>query len=470
MQAVSLSLESGRIAGADAFVKSEGRTEILRSQVWRSRRGLRAGHVCDKGFQGTWEILPSPPGKWGWGVRSNKPRPAPETSTRVYGAKKVEGRWYPNARVYGKGRQVSECLIVPGKWGTRTLRDPMEGRRHREMESLEGKMIETLGSEPIATRLQRIAELARKSPEMVITTLAHHIDKEWFKKAYRRTRKSGAAGVDEQTAEEYGKELDKNLEDLLERFKPGRCRAPDVKLSYIPKADGKKRPIGIPTFEDKVLQRAVAMVLEAVYEQDFYDCSYGFRPGKSAYQVVQALWKALMRNNGGIVVEIDIQEFFDTLDRNHLEAFLDKRVRDGIIRRTIGKWMRAGVMEEGRVHRPEKGTPQGGVISPLLANIYLHEVLDRWFMEVVKPRMKGKAELFRYADDAVMLFTNENDAQRVMRVQAKRFDKYGLTLHPTKTRVVIFRKPGKDEDGGRRPGTFSFLGFTHYWGKTKRKG
>lgn len=370
-----------------------------------------------------------------------------------------------------KGGRKSEHPTVPEKRGNRPHWDPVEGRGCRIMESLEGQMPETLGSESISTRLQRIAKLARTSPEMVITTLAHHIDKEWLREAYRRTRKDGAVGVDEQTAEEYGNELEENLESLLERFKSGRYRAPAVKRVYVPKADGKrKRPIGIPSFEDKVLQRAVAMALEAVYEQDFLDCSYGFRPGKSPHHTLEALWKELMRGDGGCVIEIDIQEFFDTMDRNHLRAFLDKRVRDGVIRRTIGKWLKAGVLENGRLLRSEKGTPQGGVISPLLANIYLHEVLDRWFEEIVKPRMKGKAALFRYADDAVMVFTEENDALRVMEVLPKRLAKFGLTLHPEKTRLVHFRRPEEKRGGGGHPGTFSFLGFTHYWGKTKRKG
>jgi RNA-directed DNA polymerase len=341
------------------------------------------------------------------------------------------------------------------------------------MESSEGKVTETSDSEDTYTKLRRIAELARKAPQMVLTTLAHHIDLNWMHEAHRRTRKNGATGVDEQTAESYAENLEENLADLLERFKSGRYRAPPVRRVHIPKADGstKRRPIGIPTFGDKVLQRAVAMALEAVYEQDFLDCSYGFRPGRGAHDAVQALWEGLMKMGGGHVVDLDISSFFDTIDRGHLRSFLDQRVRDGVLRRAIDKWLKAGVLEEGELYRPDKGTPQGGVVSPLLANIYLHEVLDKWFETVVKPRMRGWAMLIRYADDAVMVFSSEQDAQRVMKVLPKRFGKYGLKLHPEKTRMVPFERPGprtQKQSGRERPGTFDLLGFTHYWGKSRK--
>lgn len=235
---------------------------------------------------------------------------------------------------------------------------------------------------------------------MVFTTLAHHIDLELLHEAYRKTRKDGAPGIDGQTATEYAADLEGNLRSLLDRFKSGTYRAPPVRRVYIPKADGKtQRPIGIPTFEDKVLQRAVTMVLEAVYEQDFLDCSYGFRPNRSAHQAIEALWRGLMDMGGGVVIEVDIKSYFDTIEHQHLRDFLDKRVRDGVLRRAIDKWLKAGVLEEGSVHRVEEGTPQGGVVSPLLANIYLHEVLDTWFAAVVVPRLRAKGFMIRYADD-----------------------------------------------------------------------
>src|SRR3954464_2849077 len=211
------------------------------------------------------------------------------------------------------------------------------------------------------------------------------------------------------------------------------------------------------------------MVLESVYEQDFLDCSYGFRPGRSAHQALDALWHRLMETGGGWGLEVDIRKFFDALDHRHPRAILRRRVRDGVLLRLTGKWLNAGVLEDGRVTHPESGSPQGGVISPLLANAYLHEVLDTWFEQTVKPRLKGRASLIRYADDAVLVFEREGDARRVLDVLPKRFGKYGLTLHPEKTRLVPFQglrpgvPPGPREE---RPGTFDFLGFTHYWGRT----
>jgi group II intron reverse transcriptase/maturase len=328
----------------------------------------------------------------------------------------------------------------------------------------------TPSPDPISTRRQRIAELAKQSPQAAFTTLAHHIDIDWLTEAYLRTRKDGAVGVDGQTAADYAVDLGENLRSLLDRAKSGRYQAPPVRRVHIPKGTGSEtRPIGIPTFEDKVLQRAVAMVLEAIYEQDFLDCSYGFRPGRSAHQALDALWYRLMEVGGGWILEIDIRKFFDALDHRHLHAILRRRVRDGVLLRLIGKWLKAGVLEDGCVTHPESGSPQGGVISPILANAYLHEVLDTWFEQTVKPRLKGRASLIRYADDAVLVFEVEGDARRVLDVLPKRFGKYGLTLHPEKTRLVPFqgRRPGappcsRDE----RSGTFDFLGFTHYWGRT----
>jgi group II intron reverse transcriptase/maturase len=332
-------------------------------------------------------------------------------------------------------------------------------------------MVETLSSSCISPGLQRIAELARRNPQWAFTTLAHHIDLELMKEAYRRTRKDGAAGVDGQTAEAYAADLEGNLRGLLERLHTGTYHAPPVRRVYIPKADGRRlRPIGIPTFEDKVLQRAVAMVLEAVYEVDFLDCSYGFRPGRSAHQALQAIWEGTMGMKGGWIVEVDIQSFFDELDHPKLRGFLDRRVRDGVIRRILHKWLKAGVLEGGVLRHPETGTPQGGVISPLLANIYLHEVVDVWFEREIKPRLAGRSLLVRYADDFVLVFEQERDARRVMEVLPKRFGKFGLRLHPDKTRLVRFSRPPRRPEGGGQaspgPEGFEFLGFTHYWGKS----
>jgi len=231
--------------------------------------------------------------------------------------------------------------------------------------------------DPVSTKQQRIAELAKQAPQMGFTSLNHHLDLIWLVEAYHRTRKDGAPGVDGQTADDYGLNLLENLTSLLSRAKSGTYRAPPVRRVRIPKGTGgETRPLGIPTLADKVLQRAVVLALEPIYEQDFLDCSYGFRPGRSAHQALAALWQQVMDLGGCWLVEVDIRKFFDTLDHAQLRTLLRQRVRDGVLLRLIDKWLTAGVLEEGELTYPEAGTPQGGVISPLLANVYLHYVLD----------------------------------------------------------------------------------------------
>ena len=325
----------------------------------------------------------------------------------------------------------------------------------------------TSNPEPVSTRLLKIAELARKAPDMVLLTLSHHIDKAFLREAFKRTRKDGAPGVDGQTAEEYAANLEENLESLLSRFKKGTYRAPPVRRSYVPKSKNRQRPIGIPTLEDKVLQRAVSMVLNAVYEEDFLDSSYGFRPGRSTHQALDALWKGLMSISGGYVIEVDISSYFDKISHSRLRAILDQRVRDGVLRRVIHKWLKAGVMETGNVSYPEAGSPQGGVVSPVLSNIYLHEVMDKWFAEEVNPRLRGRATMVRYADDIVIACAVREDAERIMEVLPKRFGKYELSLHPEKTKMVDFRRPSHQASKGGN--SFDFLGFTHYWGRSRKK-
>jgi group II intron reverse transcriptase/maturase len=214
------------------------------------------------------------------------------------------------------------------------------------------------------------------------------------------------------------------------------------------------------------------MVLESVYEQDFHDCSYGFRPGRSAHQALASLRQQTMAMGGGWIVDVDIRKFFDTIDHDHLRSFLKRRIRDGVLLRLIGKWLNAGVLEDGCVTHPEEGSPQGGVVSPMLSNIFLHYVLDEWFKRDVQPRLKGRSFLIRYADDFVMGFAHEEDARRVLAVLPKRFAKYGLTIHPEKTRLVPFERPDRGPtplDGKRRepPGTFDLLGFTHFWSRSR---
>ncbi|GJL56859.1 MAG: group II intron reverse transcriptase/maturase [Nitrospirales bacterium] len=335
-------------------------------------------------------------------------------------------------------------------------------------------MPETPLSASVSTRQQRIATLAKQDPQRAFMSLNHYLDLAWLHEAFQCTWKDGAPGVDGQTWAGYAENLEANLQSLLERVKAGTYRAPPVRRVHIPKGTGTEtRSIGIPTLEDKVLQRAVVMLLEAIYEQDFYHGSYGYRPGRSAHQALDSLWKQTMQTGGGWVVEVDIRKFFDALDHGHLRRFLQQRVRDGVLLRLIGKWLKAGVMEDGCVWHPASGSPQGGVISPMLANVFLHYVLDEWFACEVQPRLRSRAFLIRYADDFVIGFTREAEARRVMEVLPKRFGKYGLTIHPDKTRLVAVQRPlhaspPTGSPQGERPGTFDLLGFTHFWSRSRK--
>ena len=333
------------------------------------------------------------------------------------------------------------------------------------MESLLGNTEDAMESQGVYTKQQRIATLAKLHPEVSFTSMAHYVDLEWMTEAYRRTRKDAAVGVDGVTAAEYEVGLDDRLKKLLEGFKSGTYKAPPVRRVYIPKDEtGKeKRPIGIPTMEDKVLQRAIVMLLEPLYEVDFSNSSFGFRPGRSPHLALTALRTSIKHSTGKWVLELDIRKFFDTMKHEHLLQQIKRRVCDGVVIRMIGKWLSAGVMEGGNVHFPDEGSPQGGVISPILSNIHLHEVLDAWFEKEIQPKLQGQSGLIRFADDAVLTFENEHDARRVHEVLPKRFAKYGLELHPEKTRLVYFGKPSS---GGAEPQTFDFLGFTHYWCKS----
>lgn len=321
--------------------------------------------------------------------------------------------------------------------------------------------------EVVSPKLLRIAEVARERPGMAFMSLAHLIDVDHLREAHRRVRKDGAAGIDNVTAEEYGQKLEPNLVALHDRLRSGSYRAPPVLRTWIPKASGGQRPIGIPTFEDKIVQRAVAMVLEAVYEQDFLSCSYGFRPGRSAHQAILMVRETIMSMRGAWIVDADIRSFFDSIDHAVVRELLGTRIQDGSLRRLIGKWLKAGVMEDGELSRSSVGTPQGGVISPLLANVVLHYVLDVWFEEEVRPRLRGGSAVVRYADDFVMLFEFEEDAKRVLEVLPKRLERFALHLHPEKTRLVSFCRPALPP-GSARGSSFDFLGFTFFWSRSRK--
>lgn len=324
--------------------------------------------------------------------------------------------------------------------------------------------------ESVSTKQKRIAKLARENPKMALTSLNHYLDLAWLREAYADTRKDGAVGTDGQTAERYEAQLETNLQNLLNRMKSGTYKAPAIRRVYIPKGDGTQRPLGIPTFEDKIAQRAVAMLLEPIYEQDFSECSFGFRRGRSAHQALRTLRNQIMNRSGRWILDLDLRKYFDTIDHQHLRRFLARRVTDGVIRKLIDKWLKAGVLDRGVLSRPKTGTPQGGVISPILSNIYLHVVLDEWFRDIVAPRLGLKASMVRYADDAVLVFQGRWDAERVYKVIGKRLEKYGLSLHPEKTKLVDFRfkSPTQTRREDHVTKSFDFLGFTHYWGKSRQ--
>jgi RNA-directed DNA polymerase len=315
--------------------------------------------------------------------------------------------------------------------------------------------------------LLKVVERARTEPEGRFHALAHLVDVPALERAYRRMRKDAAVGVDRVTKEQYGQDLEGNLRDLHERLVSKRYRHQPIRRVHIPKEKGKTRPIGIAAFEDKLVQDALREVLEAIYEQDFLDCSYGFRPAHSAHDAIRALDRIAHRGKVSWILEADIVSFFDSLDRTKLEEMLQVRVADGSLLRLIGKCLHVGVLDGADYSEPDLGTAQGSVLSPMLGNVYLHYVLDLWFEREVKPRLRGEAHLVRYADDFVMTFERQDDAERVRDVLGKRMGRFGLTLHPDKTRLLPFRRPPAAQTGGKGPATFDFLGFTLHWRRAR---
>src|SRR5215469_440668 len=319
----------------------------------------------------------------------------------------------------------------------------------------------------------RLAELAKEDPERKFFSIAHLLTPQALYQAFLSLRKDASAGVDRVTYADYGKQAHQNIEELHDRLKSKTYRVQPLRRIYIPKEDGKaQRPISIPSLEDKIVQKAVVDLLTPIYEQDFLDCSYGFRPGRGAQEALDEIGRALCREPISCVLELDIQSYFDSIVREQLMEMIEGRISDASILRLIRKFINVGVIDDGRLLLSETGTGQGQIISPLLANVYLHFVLDEWIEREVKPRLRGKVFLIRYADDAVLCFQYRKDAEKVMAVLPKRFAKYGLTLHPEKTRLVEFRRPDYRATLIRagappRPGTFDLLGFTHYWGKSR---
>jgi len=312
-----------------------------------------------------------------------------------------------------------------------------------------------------------VAERAKREPNGRILALAHLIDIAALRRAYQRQRNDAAVGMDGMTKKEYGRNLAEHLQELHQRLVSKQYRHQPIRRVHIPKDNGKTRPIGISTLEDKLVQDAVREVLEAIYEQDLLSCSYGFRPGRSAHDAVRTLKGVVDSGRVRWILEADIVSYFDRIDRKMLMEFIRKRVADESLMRLVGKCLHVGVLDGGEYSEPDVGAAQGSVLSPLLGNIYLHYVLDIWFEREVKPRLRGQTTLIRYCDDFVMCFEREDDAQRVMEVLGKRMGRYGLALHPEKTRLLPFGEPPRGQTSGKGPATFDFLGFTMYWKRTR---
>jgi group II intron reverse transcriptase/maturase len=322
----------------------------------------------------------------------------------------------------------------------------------------------------VFTKLQRISELAKQDPTLRFTSLAHLLDQELLGEAYRRLRKDASPGVDGLTAQEYEQNLEGNLQDLHRRLREGRYRAQPVRRVYI-EQEGKRRPLGVPALEDKIVQKAVTLVLEAIYEEDFLPCSYGYRPGRGPQDALEAVSRAIVLGKVNYVLDVDIKAYFENVVHERLMELIQRRISDRSLLRLIGKWLHVGVLEEGRLLPTTKGTPQGAVISPVLANVYLHYVLDEWMETVMRPRLRGEMHLLRYADDAIICFQHREDAEQVVSMLRTRLAEYGLELHEDKTRLIAFGRFAEERvqrQGQKKPLTFDFLGFTHICARSQK--
>jgi len=376
------------------------------------------------------------------------------------------------------GRRKSDSLVVPKKppndVGPALTEEVVEGRKLAKGNSPEDNAFRTQCRVDASSALERVRQAARKDRKLRFTALFHHVyNVDILRAAYLALRRDASAGVDGETWRHFGETLEGNLADLAARLKRGAYRASPVRRVFIPKADGRQRPIGIPTLEDKIVQRAVVEVLNAIYEQDFVGFSYGFRPERSQHHALDALAVGLDRRNVNWVLDADIRGFFDTVDHAWLVKFVEHRIGDRRVVRLIQKWLSAGVLEDGTWTPSEAGTAQGGSVSPLLANLYLHYVFDLWVQKWRTTQTRADVIVVRYADDTAIGFQRREDAERFLVDLHERFAKFGLELHPDKTRLLPFgRDAWRQRRAGRgpKPGTFDFLGFTHISGTSRRGG
>jgi group II intron reverse transcriptase/maturase len=370
-----------------------------------------------------------------------------------------------NPRAYEK----SDAFIVAEK-SAKAVVTPVESTEQRSAakgKALDRNTFPTQDGKDVHTHIEWLGQRAVKNKEERFVNLLSHIKVPLLKEAYMRLKKKAAAGVDGETWSSYGQDLDAKLLDLQDRVHRGSYHPRPVRRAHIPKPDGRMRPLGIPALEDKIVQQAVKMLLQPIYEAKFLGFSYGFRPGRSQHDALDALFVALHRKTDW-VLDADVHEFFDTVDHGWMQRFIEHRIGDKRLVRLLMKWLHAGVMEEGKVYDTEQGTPQGGIISPLLANVYLHYVVDLWAQAWRKRHARGEVYVVRYADDLVVGFQYETDARAMKKALAERLAKFKLQLHPDKTRVLRFGRFAQRDctrDGRKRPETFDFLGFTHICGQ-----
>jgi RNA-directed DNA polymerase len=373
------------------------------------------------------------------------------------------------------GGRKSDTSIVPEKPPNKAAgpaAEAVEGREVAKGNSEERNADRTRSRAAALSALNRVRQAARRDGKLRFTALLHHayaVDR--LRTAYYALKREAVAGVDGETWKHYGEQLEANLVDLSERLKRGAYRAKPVRRAYIAKADGRQRPLGVPTLEDKIVQRAVVEVLNAIYEQDFLGFSYGFRPRRSPHYALNALAVAIQTKRVNWVLDADIRSFFDTLDHGWLVKFVEHRVADRRVVRLIQKWLNAGVLEDGRRTRSEVGTVQGGSVSPLLANIYLHYVFDLWIQQWRKKQANGEVIVVRFADDFVVGFEHRREAEQFLAALQQRFAQFGLELHPEKTRLIEFGRwavRDRRRRGKGKPETFNFLGFTHSCSKTRK--
>jgi group II intron reverse transcriptase/maturase len=371
-------------------------------------------------------------------------------------------------------RGKSDGVVVPKKSlnnAVGTAAEAMEGSALAKGNSREQNALRTQSREGAQSALERIRQAARRDKKQKFTALLHHVyDIERLRTSYLALKRNAAAGVDGETWQHYGEALEQNLQDLSERLKRGGYRAKPVRRVFIEKADGKQRPLGVPTLEDKIVQRSTAEVLDAIYDNDFVGFSYGFRRGRNPHQALDALAFAITTRKVNWVLDADIRGFFDSLDHEWLVKFIEHRVGDERVVRLIQKWLNAGVLEDGKRTQSETGTVQGGSISPLLANIYLHYVFDLWVEQWRKKRAQGDVIAVRFADDFVLGFEHRRDAEEFLDELGERFVKFKLELHPDKTRLIEFGRFAANNRkwrGEGKPETFDFLGFTHSCAKTR---